>query len=48
MPKRMALPWTVPLILVGSLLNPEIVIVPPRLCPDCCHVSLKVPVKEPL
>ena len=48
MPKRMAVPLTVPLILVGTLFNPEIVIEPPRLCPDSCHVSLKVPLKDPL
>ena len=47
-PKRMAVPLAMPLMLVGTLLNPEIMIVPPRLCPDCCHASLNVPVKEPL
>ena len=48
LPKRMEVPWTVPWILVGTSLDPETMIVPLRSCPDCCHVSVNVPLKAPL
>jgi hypothetical protein len=47
-PKLMEAPWTVPWMLVGTSPNPEIMIVPVRLSPDCCHVNLNVPLKAPL
>jgi hypothetical protein len=47
-PKLMEAPWTVPWMLVGTPPNPEILIVPVRLGPDCCHVRLNVPLKAPL
>jgi hypothetical protein len=47
-PKLMEAPLTVPWILVGTSSNPEIMIVPFRSFPDCCHVRLNVPRKAPL
>jgi hypothetical protein len=47
-PKLMEAPLTVPWMLVGASLNPEILIVPLRFFPDCFHVSMNVPLKAPL
>ena len=47
-PKVITVPCTVPLMLVGASLNPEMVIMPLKSCPDCCQVNLNVPLNEPL
>lgn len=47
-PKLIVPPFTVPLIGVGELPSEEILIVPLRFDPDCCHVSSNVPLNVPL
>jgi hypothetical protein len=47
-PKRMEVPCTVPWMLVGTLLNPDTLIVPVRSFPDWSHFRLNVPLKLPL
>jgi hypothetical protein len=46
-PNWMETPLTVPWMLVGTLLNPEIMMVPLRSFPDCAQVNSKVPLNEP-
>jgi len=46
-PKLMEEPLTVPLRLVATFPNPEILIVPFKVFPVSCQLSVKVPLKVP-